>query len=88
MGALTPNDLRDSLGLGPYPEEFGFADMPLPVALLELQLGVRGAAAEKSASQLLDELLDLRKDLAARLDRRRMTDRMKRLVGAGNGPAP
>ncbi len=37
-GALTPDDLRDSLGLDPYPEEFAFADKPLPVALQELQL--------------------------------------------------
>ena len=69
-GALTPNDLRDSLGLDPYPEEFTFADRPLPVALLDLQLGARQADGEKSATRLLDELLELRKDLAARLERR------------------
>jgi len=86
-GALTPNDLRDSLGLDPYPEEFAFADKPLPVALLELQLDARRPTGEQSASRLLDELLDLRKDLAARLDRRRMTDRINQLVGAGNGSA-
>ncbi|MCC6311574.1 MAG: phage portal protein [Trueperaceae bacterium] len=70
-GALTPNDLRDSLGLDPYPEEFAFADKPLPVALLELQLGARAAAGAKSATALLDELLELRKELAARNEGRR-----------------
>jgi capsid portal protein len=69
-GALTPNDLRDSLGLDPYPEEFAFADRPLPVALLDLQLRARETPGEKSATRLLDELLELRKDLAARLERR------------------
>jgi PBSX family phage portal protein len=68
-GAVTPNDLRDSLGLDPYPEEFAFAEKPLPVALLEMQLATRNAPSAKSASQLLDELLDVRKELMARASR-------------------
>lgn len=86
-GALTPNDLRDSLGLDPYPEEFAFADKPLPVALLEMQLAVRGAAEPKSASQHLDELLALRKELAARSERTRRTAPVNPLTGGGNGTA-
>jgi len=70
-GALTPNDLRGSLGLDPYPEEFAFASKPLPVALLEMQLALAGGAGEKPASRLLDELLELRKELATRVGHRR-----------------
>lgn len=63
-GVLTPNDLRANLGLAPFPEDFAFANKPLAVALLEMQLGL-GTAPAKSAEVLLDRLLEIRKDLQA-----------------------
>ncbi len=41
-GGLTPNDLRRELGKDPYPDEFTFADKPLPWALAELKAQVVG----------------------------------------------
>jgi len=63
-GALTPNDLRANLGLDPFPEEFVFANKPLAVALLEMQLGLGlGEGPAKSAEVVLDRLLEIRKHL-------------------------
>lgn len=36
MGALTPNELRENMGRGRYPEDYRFADLPTQVAMAEL----------------------------------------------------
>lgn len=38
LGALTPNELRVSIGKPPYPPEYEFADKPMQVAMAELSM--------------------------------------------------
>lgn len=40
LGVMTPNELRKSLGMEPYPENFAFANKPYSLALMELQIGL------------------------------------------------
>lgn len=82
-GALTPSDLRANLGLDPFPDEFAFANKPLAVALLEMQVGPGlGAAPAKSAEVLLDRLLEIREDFQARVARATVARQVPR---AGDG---
>ncbi|HUS89239.1 MAG TPA: phage portal protein [Desulfosporosinus sp.] len=38
MGALTPNELRVSIGKAPYPPEYEFADKPMQIAMAEMSM--------------------------------------------------
>ncbi|MHC5058260.1 MAG: phage portal protein, partial [Planctomycetota bacterium] len=45
LGAITPNEMRASLGKPPYPKEYFFADKPLQIAMAELSAGLALAIA-------------------------------------------
>jgi len=47
LGAMTPNELRESLGKPPYPNDYFFADKPISIALAELTARVALAIAQK-----------------------------------------
>jgi PBSX family phage portal protein len=47
LGALTPNELRKSIGLEPYPDMYVFANKPYSLALIELQIGLALAIENK-----------------------------------------
>lgn len=47
LGAMTPNELRESLGKPPYPKDYFFADKPISIALAELTAGLALAIAQK-----------------------------------------
>lgn len=52
LGALTPNELRASIGKPPYPPEYKFADKPLQVAMTELNLQVAEAIVGEFKTKL------------------------------------
>lgn len=43
MGAMTPNELRESVGKPPYKADYKFADKPLQIAMAELSMGLAEA---------------------------------------------
>jgi hypothetical protein len=47
LGAMTPNELRESLGKPPYPKDYFFADKPISIALAELTARVALAISQK-----------------------------------------
>lgn len=47
LGAMTPNELRESLGKPPYPKDYFFADKPISIALAELTAGLALAISQK-----------------------------------------
>jgi hypothetical protein len=52
LGAITPNELRESLGKPPYPKDYFFADKPLAIAMAELSAGLALAIAQKEEEKM------------------------------------
>lgn len=48
MGALTVNEVREELDRDPFPDEFVFADQPLPIAQSMLQAGIQTPISSNS----------------------------------------
>jgi len=87
-GALTPNDLRANIGLTPFSQDSAFANKPLAVALLEMQLGLRaGGGGVKPAEALLDRLLEIRAEVRAQTAKRRGSRKPCRCEGGRRGEA-
>jgi PBSX family phage portal protein len=68
LGALTPNELRKSIGLEPYPDHYIFGDKPYSLALMELQIGLalaiegKGVKFPEPAQKMMQGMLgDLEK---------------------------
>jgi len=47
LGAITPNEMRESMGKAPYPKDYFFADKPLAIAMAELTAGLALAISQK-----------------------------------------
>lgn len=47
LGAMTPNELRESLGKPPYPKDYFFADKPISIAMAELTAKIALAISQK-----------------------------------------
>jgi len=52
LGALTPNELRQSIGKPPYPSDYKFADKPMQVAMAELSMQLAEAIIGEWKSQI------------------------------------
>jgi PBSX family phage portal protein len=52
LGALTPNELRSSIGKPPYPKDYKFADKPMQVAMAELSMQLAEAIIGEFKSQI------------------------------------
>jgi capsid portal protein len=52
LGALTPNELRESMGKPPFPKEYKFADKPMQVAMAELSMQLAEAIIGEFKSQI------------------------------------
>lgn len=89
MGALTPNELRKSIGMEPYPDHYVFGDKPFSLALMELQIGLALAIegkgmkfpepAQKMMRGMLGDLEKLMEDVKKMYEGRE--DRLLEVVG-------
>lgn len=52
LGALTPNELRSSIGKPPYPKDYKFADKPMQVAMAELSMQLAEAIIGEFKTQI------------------------------------
>lgn len=52
LGALTPNELRSSIGKPPYPKDYKFADKPMQIATAEMSMQLAEAIIGEFKTQI------------------------------------